>query len=151
MNINATLLVQMLVFSAFIVFTVRFIWPPLMQALETRRKNIADGLAAAKQGHDLLEQAKIKQAETMADAKARAEHIIEQAHQRAHHIIEEAKLEGVKRVERLTEMAHIELEKERHRIKEHAMRDVNHLIIAGVEKVLKTANDPLSNLLREQE
>lgn len=90
-DINASLIVQMLVFIVFIGLTMKFIWPPMIKALETRRKNIADGLAAAEKGHKELKLAEIKVKEALAEAKAQAAQIIEQANQRANHIIETAK------------------------------------------------------------
>ncbi len=91
MDINASLIVQMLVFVVFIGLTMKFIWPPLTKALEARRKNIADGLAAAEEGRKELELAEIKSKEQLTEAKTQAAHIIEQANQRANHIVEEAK------------------------------------------------------------
>lgn len=97
MDINASLIVQMLVFIVFIGLTMKFIWPPIIQVLELRRKNIADGLAVAEKGHKKLEVAEIRSKEIFTEAKAQAAHIVEQANQRANRIIKEAKKQGSER------------------------------------------------------
>ncbi len=91
MNINLTLLSQAMAFAIFIWFTVKFVWPPLMRAIENRQKTIADGLAAGERGKSELELASHRSADVVRDAKQRAAEIIAQAEKRASEIVEEAK------------------------------------------------------------
>ena len=91
MNINFTLFSQAMAFAIFIWFTVKFVWPPLMRAIENRQKTIADGLAAGERGKHELELASHRSADVVRDAKQRAADIIAQAEKRAAEIVEEAK------------------------------------------------------------
>ena len=91
MNINFTLFSQAMAFAVFIWFTVKFVWPPLLRAIETRQKTIADGLAAGERGKHDLELASHRSADLVRDAKQRAADIITQAEKRAAEIVEEAK------------------------------------------------------------
>lgn len=136
MNLNLTLLGEMLTFAVFIWFTMRFVWPPLMAALEERREKIAAGLAAADKGHRDLELAQYKINEMMTEAKGRAAQIIEQANQRANHIVEEAK--GRARVEgdRLITLAKRDIEQEYHAAREKLLDEVSSLAMLGAKKIL---------------
>jgi F-type H+-transporting ATPase subunit b len=91
MNIHFTLIAQALTFAILIWFTVKFVWPPLLSAIESRQKEIADGLAAARDGKASLEMAEKKRTELLDIAKEKSSEIITQAEKRAREIIEEAK------------------------------------------------------------
>jgi F-type H+-transporting ATPase subunit b len=91
MNINATLLAQAIMFALFVWFCMKYVWPPIIGALEARKKQIADGLAAADRGKHELELAGKRASETMHEAKMKAVEIIAQAEKRAIQVIEEAK------------------------------------------------------------
>ncbi|MCI3952081.1 MAG: synthase subunit, partial [Burkholderiales bacterium] len=91
MNINLSLFAQALTFALFIWFTVKFIWPPLLRAMEQRQKQIAEGLAAAERGKQDLEQASKRTAELLHEARQQAQDILAQADKRAGAMIEEAK------------------------------------------------------------
>jgi len=78
MDINLTLIMQAVAFAAFIWFTARFVWPPLMGAIEARRKEIADGLAAGEQGRQNLSTAEKRVADLMTEAKGKASEIVAQ-------------------------------------------------------------------------
>src|SRR4051812_36333807 len=91
MNINFTLIAQALTFFLFILFTAKFVWPHLMTAIETRQKQIADGLAAAERGKQDLEKAGVRTTEMLREAKQQAQDILAQAEKRAAQIIDEAK------------------------------------------------------------
>ena len=91
MNINFTLFAQALVFTAFIWFTVKFVWPPLLRAIEARQKQIADGLAAGERGKKSLEISSKQAEQTIQEARGRAAEIIVQAEKRDAQMIEEAK------------------------------------------------------------
>lgn len=145
MDVNATLIVQMLVFVAFIWVTVRFIWPPLMKALDARRKIIADGLAAAEEGRKALELAEIKAKEAMTEARAQASHVIEQANQRANHIIEEAKAKARVEGEHLLQLAKNEITQEYNAAKDQLLKQVSSIAVAGAEKILQREVDKASN------
>ena len=91
MNIQFTLIAQALTFAILIWFTVKFVWPPLLNAIENRQKEIADGLAAAREGKASLEMAEKKTTEVLDGAKEKSSEIVSQAEKRASEIIEEAK------------------------------------------------------------
>jgi F-type H+-transporting ATPase subunit b len=91
MNFNLTLIAQALVFLAFIAFTIKFVWPPLLRAIEARQKSIADGLAAAEQGRRSLDTANRQADDALKDARGRAADILAQAEKRAAQIVEEAR------------------------------------------------------------
>src|SRR6266540_4158360 len=91
MNINVTLVAQAVVFAAFIWFTVKFIWPYMLRAIETRQKTIADGLAAAEQGRRSLELSTRQADEEIKHARQRAAEIISQAEKRVAQMINEAR------------------------------------------------------------
>ena len=107
MNINLTLLSQAAAFAIFIWFTAKFIWPPLLRAIETRQKQIADGLAAAERGRQDLEQASKRAADVLREARGQAQELLAQADRRASQLVEEAK--GQAKVEGDRIIAHAEL------------------------------------------
>src|SRR3989339_80292 len=131
MDLNATLLVQMLCFIVFIVVTMKWIWPPIISALEERRQKIADGLAAAEQGQKDLELAQIKQQEMLNEAKSKGAQIIDMANQRSNKIVEEAKNQARSEAERLLQRAQNEIEQEYHSAQEKLMTQVAQLATAG--------------------
>lgn len=146
MNINLTLFGEMITFAIFVWFTMRFVWPPLMAALEERREKIAAGLAAGEKGRRDLELAHHKVTEILTAAKAQAAQMIEQANQRANHIIEEGKARAREEGDRLLAIAKGDIDREFHTARETLMHQVSSLVIVGAEKVLqhevnKSAND----------
>jgi len=145
MDVNATLIIQMVVFVAFIWVTVRFIWPPLTKALEARRATIANGLAAAEEGRKALELAEIKVKEQLNAAKAQVSHMIEQANQRANHIVEESKTRAREEGERLLQLAKAEITQEYNTAKAQLLKQVSAIAVAGAEKILQREVDKASN------
>lgn len=145
MEINATLLVQMLVFAAFVWFTMRFVWPPLSKALEERQEKIADGLAAAERGRRELELAQHRIADEFKMAKAQAVEIIEQANRRATQLIEEAKLEAKAQVQQQAKLAQEQLLQEVNRARAYLRRQVADLAISSAEKILRREIDQATN------
>ncbi|MBW5802411.1 F0F1 ATP synthase subunit B [Coxiella endosymbiont of Ornithodoros amblus] len=145
MDINSSLIVQMLVFVVFIGLTMKFIWPPLRKALEARRKNIADGLAAAEEGRKELELSEIKSKEQLTEAKTQAAHIIEQANQRANHIIEEAKNKAREEGAHLIQLAKNEIEQEYNAAKTELLKQISTIAVAGAQKILQREVDKASN------
>jgi F-type H+-transporting ATPase subunit b len=137
MNINFTLFAQAIAFAVLILFTVKFIWPPLLKAIETRQKEIADGLAAAQEGKSALEVAAKKSEVTLNEAKQKASEIIGQAEKRASQIIEEAKATAKTEGERIVAGAKSEIDQEVNRAKEGLREQVASLAVAGAEKILR--------------
>ncbi len=145
MDINATLIGQIITFILFVGFTMKFVWPPLMKALEERRQKIADGLAAAERGHHDLEVARYKAKEIVREAKAQAAVIIEQANQRAHKTDEAAREEGRNLVERMKQVADTEIEQARLVAAEALRGEVVDLALQGTEKLIAKNLDKASN------
>ena len=131
MNINLTLFAQAITFFAFILFTAKFVWPPLMRAVEARQKQIADGLAAAEQGKQSLELSAKQADEEIAKARARAAEIMGQAEKRASQMIEEAKMSAREEGAREKTAAKAEIAQEVSRAKEALRSQVSLLAIAG--------------------
>lgn len=136
MSINATLLGQMLVFAMLVWFTMKFVWPVLLKAMEEREAKIADGLAAAERGRHELELAGEKSAETMREGKDKAQEFINQAHKRADEIIGEAKVTAKAEGERIKIAAQAEVEQQANRAREALRSRVAELAVAGAEQIL---------------
>lgn len=155
MNFNLTLIAQAITFAILVLVIVKFVWPPLLNAIETRQKEIADGLAAAQEGRSALDVAAKKSEVTLNEAKQKASEIVVQAEKRASQIIEEAK--GVAKAEgnRIIAGAKAEIDQEVNRAKEGLRAQVSVLAIAGAEKILrkeidgKAHSDMLSKLAAE--
>ena len=137
MNINLTLIGQLLAFVVFVWFTMKYVWTPIQAALEERRKGIADGLAAAERGQHEQELAKTRVKEVLQDAKAQAADILAQAQKRASEIVDEAKENARAEGDRLLGAAQAEIEQETNRAREQLRERVAELAIVGAEKILK--------------
>jgi F-type H+-transporting ATPase subunit b len=141
MSFNLTLLAQMLAFLAFIAFSAKVVWPPLMRAIEQRQKSIADGLAAAEQGRKSLE-ASGKQAEqAIQEARARAAEIISQAEKRDAQMVEAAKVAAKAEGDRERAAAKADIQQEAQRAREQLREQVAALAVAGAEKILRREVD----------
>ncbi|MHB9117689.1 MAG: F0F1 ATP synthase subunit B [Burkholderiales bacterium] len=136
MNINATLLGQTIMFIMFVWFCMKFVWPPIMQALTQRQKQIADGLAAGERGKHDLDLAIKRSTEILHEAKQKAGEIIAQAEKRGVQLIEEAKGQSKVEAERIIAGAKAEIDQEAIRARETLRGQVSDLVIAGVEKIL---------------
>ena len=141
MNINFTLIAQAITFAIFIWFTVKFVWPPLLNAIEKRQKEIADGLAAANEGKMSLEVASKKNAEALEQTKQKGSEILGQAEKRAAQIIDDAKVTANTEAERIKSSAKSEIEQEINRAKEDLRGQISNLAIAGAEKILEKEID----------
>jgi F-type H+-transporting ATPase subunit b len=141
MDINLTLIAQAFAFAILIFVTVKFVWPPLLKAIESRQKEIADGLAAAQEGKSALENAAKKSEVTIGEAKQKASEIIGQAEKRATQIVEEAKANAKTEGERIKESARAEIEQEVNRAKEGLRAQVSALAVSGAEKILRKEID----------
>jgi F-type H+-transporting ATPase subunit b len=148
MNFNATLIGQSITFIIFVWFCMRFVWPPIMLALQQRKERVAEGLAAGERGKHELELARKKALETLHDVKQQAAEIISRAEKRGADIVEEAKNEAVEEADRIKAAAQQTLEQEVNRAKETLRGKVVEIASAGAGRILKreldaTANDEL--------
>lgn len=145
MNINATLLGQLISFIIFVWFCMKYIWPPLTKALQDRQKRIADGLAAAERGEQDKKLAQERAKQEMREAKAHAAEVIAQAKKRAGAIVEESKDDARVEGERLLTAARTEIDQETNRAREQLRGQVATLSIAGAQKILQREIDAAAN------
>jgi F-type H+-transporting ATPase subunit b len=141
MNINLTLIMQAVAFAAFIWFTAKFVWPPLTRAIDTRQKQIADGLAAGEQGRQSLASTEKRIADMMTEAKVRSSEIIAQGDRLKTETIEAAKAQAKAEADRSLAGATAEIEQEIMRAKEALRNQVADLAVAGAAKILKREVD----------
>jgi F-type H+-transporting ATPase subunit b len=141
MNINLTLFAQAAAFAVFIWFTYRFVWPPLMGAIESRQKQIADGLAASEAGRNSLARAEVKIGEMMAEAKHRSADIIAQGEKLKSETVEQAKAEAKAEADRILAAAKAEIQQEVARAKESLRDQLGDLVVAGASKILRREVD----------
>jgi F-type H+-transporting ATPase subunit b len=155
MNINATLIGQTIMFAFFVWFCLKFVWPPIMAALDARNKRIADGLAAAERGKNDLALAAKRSAELLHEAKEKVAEIIAQGDKRASEIVEDARVQAKLEGERIIAAAKAEIEQETFRAKEHLRTQVSAVALAGASKILgreidaAAHNDLLDKLVAE--
>ncbi len=155
MNINATLIGQTIMFALFVWFCMKFVWPPIMAALNARNKRIADGLAAAERGKNDLALAAKRSTELLREAKEKVAEIIALGDKRASEIVEEAKAQAKIEGERIVTAAKAEIEQEVFRAKEQLRTQVSAIALAGAGKILgreidaKAHNDLLDKLVAE--
>jgi F-type H+-transporting ATPase subunit b len=141
MNINLTLLGQTISFALFVWFCMKFVWPPIMKALEERKQTIADGLAAAEKGKHDQELAEKHALEVLHEAKSQAAEIVARAEKRGAEIIDEAKADAKVEGQRLVKTAEGEIEQELNRAREELRKQVAALVVAGAEQVLEREID----------
>jgi len=155
LDINMTLLGQSIAMLVFVWFCMKFIWPPLMNAIEERQTQIADGLAAAERGQQSLDKAQAEAGDIVDDARKQATSILDQAHARASEIVAEGKADGTKERERQVAAASAEVEQETNRAREELRGQVSAIAVASAEKILrreidsKAHEDILSKLAAE--
>ena len=142
MNINLTLIIQMIVFLLLVFFTMSFIWPPLMRAVEERQKKIAQGLAAADRGEQELQQARQAAEAILREARERAGQIIDQAQHRANDILEQARTSASQEGQRLVASAQQQIGLEASRARESLRREVGEIVVAAASKLLEREIDP---------
>ncbi len=145
MDINMTILGQTLAFILFVWFCMKFVWPPLLAAIEKRQKEIADGLSSAERAKKDLDLAQNKAMEQIKEAKQQAAEIIEQANKRRAQIIDEANQEAMGEREKILKQAQAEIEAERNRAREDLRKHVAALAVAGAEKILERQIDKAAN------
>lgn len=155
MDINMTLIGQTVAMMVFVWFCMKFIWPPIIEAIEERQAEIADGLAAAEKGQRSLDKAKAEADEIIGDARKQATIILDQANARANEIVAEGKSDGIKERDRQLAAATAEVEQETNRAREELRGQVSAIAVASAEKILqreideKAHEDILSNLAAE--
>lgn len=141
MNLNMTFFGQMISFAILVIFTMKFIWPPLNAALEERQKKIAEGLAAADRSQKDLAVAQERVNEALKDARVKANEIIDQAHARANQIVDAAKNEAIAEANRQKALAEAEIDAAATRAREELRKQVSTLAVTGAEKLLKREID----------
>lgn len=137
MNLNATLIAQLVVFFILAWFTMQFVWPPIVKALDERAKKIADGLAAAERGKQDLELATKRSTDALREGKEKASELIANAEKRAAQLIEEAKAAAKVEADRIVAGAKAEIEQEAVRAKEQLREQMSVLVVSGAEKILR--------------
>ncbi|MFY0678381.1 MAG: F0F1 ATP synthase subunit B [Neptuniibacter sp.] len=141
MNINLTIIGQAIAFAIFVMFCMKYVWPPITAALAERKKKIAEGLDAADRAERDLQLAQEKATENMRKGKEEAAAIIEQANKRANQIIDEAKEKALEEANRVKAAKEAELEQEVNQAREALRGQVATLALAGAEKVLEASID----------
>ncbi len=141
MSINATLLAQMITFGILIWFSMKFIWPPLTQAMDARLLRISDGLAAGQKGADALKLASAKSEEELKAARVQAQEIAASANKQASQIIEQAKLVAVAEADRIKANGHDEVARELAKVKEQLRKQVGELAVLGASRILRREVD----------
>ena len=145
MEINATFVGQAVAFLIFAAICMKFVWPPLMNALEKRQKEIADGLSAAEKAKKSLELAKSGAADTLREAKLDAQKIIDEANKQRSAIIDKATEEANLEKRKILDHAKVEIEAERNKAKEELRAEVISLAVSGAEKILDKKVDSESD------
>ncbi len=145
MNLNATILGQAIAFVLFVLFCMRYVWPPIMAAIEKRQKEIADSLSSAERARKDLDIAKTSAADELNKAKVQAQGLIEQANKRKTQILDEAKVEAEQQRNKIMAQALAEIDAERKRVHEELRKQVAMLAIAGAEKIIERSVDEKIN------
>ncbi|WP_422139378.1 F0F1 ATP synthase subunit B [Endozoicomonas sp. ALC020] len=145
MNINATIIGQTIAFAVFVWFCMKYVWPPIMQALNDRKKQIADGLDAAARGQKELELAQKKVLEELREAREKAQEIIELANKRSAQILDEAKDQAREEADRIKVAAQADIEQEANRAREALRSQVAALAVVGAERILGENLDESAN------
>lgn len=155
MNLNATLIAQLIVFFILVWFTMKYVWPPIAKALDERADKIAEGLAAAERGKSDFEQAEKKVAELLADGRNQATELVANAEKRAAQIVEEAKNQASVEAACIAAQAKSDVEQETNRAREALREQVAALAVKGAEAILRSEvnaakhADLLANLKQE--
>ena len=142
MNINLTLIMQAIGFGVFIWFCAKFIWPPLMRAVETRQRQIAEGLQAGEQGRQSLVSAERRVADMIAEARAKASEIVATGEKFRSETMDQAKVEAAAERDRIVAAAKAEAAQEYQSAREQLRNQVADLAVAGAAKILQREIDP---------
>ena len=142
MNINLTLVIQMVVFAILVWATMKFVWPMILGPLEERSRKIAQGLAAGQEGEKALTEAREKSDSIIREARERATQIIDQAQHRANDLIEQAKGAATAESQRLVAAAHQQIELDATHARESLRREVAQIAVKAASKLLEREIDP---------
>lgn len=145
MNINATLIGQMITFALLVLFTMKYVWPPIIEAMQSRQKRIADGLAAAEKGAKAEEDAKAEADAMLKATKQQAQEILMQAEKQRNEMIEKAKEEAQAEGQRQLAAAQAEIEQEANRAREQLRQQVSQLAVSGASSILGREIDAQSH------
>ena len=145
MNLNATILGQAIAFVLFVLFCMKYVWPPIMAAIEKRQKEIADGLSSAERAKKDLDLAQANATDQMKKAKAEASALLDQANNHRAQIIDEAKAEAEVERSKIVAQAQAEIDAERKRAREELRKQVAILAVAGAEKIIERSVDEAAN------
>jgi len=154
-NINFTLIGQMLTFAIFVWFTMTYVWPILEAALKERSKKIADGLSAAKEGHDILAKSKENASIELQQAKKQAAEIVARANKKVASLMEDAKKDAKLECDNMIKTAKTHIQQEENQARANLQAEIVSLVIKGVEKILsKSINnkdnaDIISKIIRK--
>ncbi|MGZ5052040.1 MAG: F0F1 ATP synthase subunit B [Methylobacter sp.] len=141
MSINATLIGQMITFALLVWFTMKYIWPPLFDSLEERKKKIADGLAAAEKGQEEMQLAEKKAKSVLKEAKEQSAEIVNLAQKRANEIVEASKDTAKQEGERMILVAKAQIEQEKQQAIENLRKEVSALALRAAEQILSAEID----------
>lgn len=155
MSVNLTLIITMIIFMMFVWFVMKFVWPPLLRAIDERRAKIAEGLAASDRAEQELEEARRQADQQIREARDKAGEIVDQANQRHHQIVDQAKEDAIKEKQRQVAAAETEIAQSANQAREELRSKVAVLAVAGAEKLLgkevdeKTHKQLLDQLIAE--
>jgi len=141
MEFNATLIGEIIAFAVLIAFTVKFIWPPLLNAIEERQAKIAEGLSQAEKARKELADADARVADEIRKARAEAAQILDKAHQQAAQIVDKARQDAIVEATKQKAIAAADIEAQAHKAREELRGKVAALAVAGAEKILKREID----------
>ncbi|AAK03574.1 TPA: F0F1 ATP synthase subunit B [Pasteurella multocida] len=145
MNLNATLIGQLIAFAIFVAFCMKFVWPPIIKAIEERQRSIANALASAEAARKEQADTKALVEQEITEAKMQAQQIIDLANKRRNEILEEVKVEAEATKAKIIEQGYAEVEAERKRVQEELRVKVASLAIAGAEKIVGRTVDEAAN------
>ena len=145
MNLNATLIGQLIAFAIFVWFCMKFVWPPIINAIETRQSQIANALASAEEAKKEQADNKALAEQEISNAKIKAQEILDAANRRRNEVLDEVKIEAEELRAKIVEQGYAEVEAERKRVQEELRVKVASLAIAGAEKIVGRTVDEAAN------
>ena len=145
MNINATLFGQMITFAIFVWFTLKYVWPPITQALEERQAKIAEGIKDAEKAHQTRLEAKHEKDQIISEARNTAKEVIQDAKNQANNLISEAKISAQKQHDNIVALAAKESQTQLEKARKTLIQEIASFAISGSEKILKTKLDEKEN------
>lgn len=145
MNLNATLIGQLIAFALFVWFCMKFVWPPLINAIESRQASIADALASAEKAKQEQADTKVLVEQELAKAREEAQQIVDLATKRRNEILESVQAEAEAEKAKIIEQGYAEIENERKRVQEELRQKVAALAVAGAEKIVGRSVDAAAN------